>query len=214
MGRGRGPDSIRQYRRTWSRTRKHPPPPQPQHFAVRGDGAEFERPLSEPGRKGLSLPLWRTARSLAQREGNPPAGLWELSTEAGVMHSSCQDAWGGLWGALEGLGFGGNQSGLGQDRLHGYHSEGPEDGLRRQTPTGQLGHCVVGCGSTCCGGDLEGEGSSRAAIWGACLLSSRRSPGVARSQGEDPVEECGNTTPTTNRGLQKSLLPALETIRA
>lgn len=58
----------------------------------------------------------------------------------------------------------------------------------------------------------EGEDFAGAAIWGACLLSSRRSPSITRSQGEDPEEKWGTPIPTTERGPQKSLLAALETI--
>ena len=62
--------------------------------------------------------------------------------------------------------------------------------------------------------DPEWEDCAGAAIWGACLLSSRRSHRVTRSQGEDPVEEWGTPTPITKKGPQKSLLPARETIGA
>ena len=40
--------------------------------------------------------------------------------------------------------------------------------------------------------DPEGEDCAGAAICGACLLGSRRSPRVTRSQGEDPEEKWGN----------------------
>ena len=73
--------------------------------------------------------------------------------------------------------------------------------------------CGAGGGAPVVEADPEGEDCAGAAICGACLLGSRRSPRVTRSQGEDPEEKWGTPTPTTKRGPQKSLLHALETIR-
>ena len=78
MGRGRGPGSIRQGGRTRRRSprkvpRKHPPP-NCSTSGFGGMGLSSRGPRVSLGRKGLSLPLGRTAGSPAQKEGNLPAG--------------------------------------------------------------------------------------------------------------------------------------------
>lgn len=102
-------------------------------------GLSSRGPRVSLGRKGLSLPLGRTARSPAQKEGNLPAGRsavspLEPSTEARVMHSCCQGTWKGALGVSGELRLQGKSVSMGQARLDGNQSEGPEDGLRISLP--------------------------------------------------------------------------------
>ena len=73
------------------------PPPNCSTSGFGGMRLSLRGPRVILGRKDLRLPLGRTAGSPAQKEGNPPAERSsvpsrEPSTEAGVMHSSCQGA--------------------------------------------------------------------------------------------------------------------------
>lgn len=105
------------------------------------------------------------------------------------MHSCCQGTWKGALGVSGGLRLQGNSVSMGQARLDGNQSEGPEDGLRISLPQNSGDPAWWGWGSACGGGGPGGGDFAGAAIWGACLLSSRRSPRVTRSQGEDPEEK-------------------------
>ena len=130
------------------------------------------------GRKGLRLPLGRTAGSPAQKEGNPPAGRSsvpprEPSTEARVMHSSCQGAGGGAWwwaagwAGSGGLRLRGESVSMGQAKLHGNQSKGPEDGLRISFPKNSGDPVWCGWGSACGGGGPRGG----RLCWGSHLRS-------------------------------------------
>ena len=117
-------------------------------------GLSSRGPRVSLGRKGLSLPMGRTAGSPAQKEGNLPAGRsavspLEPSTEARVMHSCCQDMWKGALGVSGELRLQGNSVSMGQARLDDNQSEGPEDGLRISLPQNSGDSAWWGWGSTC-----------------------------------------------------------------